>query len=107
MAPEFQRNGIALWAYLPGPSVQPRDPLPDPYGADYVTWGREIARIATQYPLVQGMVIDELHNNTQWLTVDRVREIVREARAIRPSFKFFTTSYFATPPSPSYFPVQK
>jgi hypothetical protein len=91
MAPEFQANGLNLWAYLVPPSEPPD---PDPFGHDYIRWGEQIATIAREYPVVQGMVVDDFNGNTNLFTVDYLAQIVARARAIHPSFQFFATSYY-------------
>jgi hypothetical protein len=88
MAPVFQQAGIHLWAYL-----YPQG-LSTPYNGDYVTWGKQIATIGTQYPMVAGLAIDDFSENTSTFTTSYLKTIMNAAHAIDPSLALLATTYY-------------
>ena len=90
MAPEFQKAGIRLWLYLTPPSETP----PEPFGKDYVRWARECAALAKQYPIIQGLALDDFNGNVKTFTPDYCRQMMAEAHSIAPKLSLFVICYY-------------
>lgn len=90
MAPEFQKVGIRLWLYLTPPSETP----PAPFGNDYVRWARECAAMAKQYPIVQGIALDDFNGNVKTFTPDYCRRMMTEAHTVAPRLSLFVICYY-------------
>ncbi len=91
LAPVFQKAGIRLWLYLTPPSEK----APEPYGEDYVRWATECALVARNYPVVQGMAIDDFNGNVKHFTPDYCRQMMTEAHKIAPALSLFVICYYS------------
>ena len=90
LAPRFQEAKIGLWLYLTPPS----EGVPDPFGADYVRWATECAKIAARYPVVEGICIDDFNGNVRKFTPSYCREMMDEAHTIAPHLSLLVVCYF-------------
>jgi hypothetical protein len=88
MAPAFQQAGIHLWA-----SLFPHG-LSAPYNNDYVEWGKQIATLGKQYPMVAGINIDDFSSNTGTFTTSYCRSVMNAAHAINPEMALLATTYY-------------
>ncbi len=91
MAPEFQKAGIRLWLYLIPPS---RTDSPDPFGADYVRWAVECAKVASRYPVVKGLCIDDFNGAVKTLTPAYCKQMMEEAHKVAPHLALLVVCYF-------------
>jgi hypothetical protein len=91
MAPEFQKAHIGLWLYLTPPA---RKDVPDPFGADYVRWAVECAKVAAQYPMVKGICIDDFNGAVKKFTPAYCRQMMTAAHKIAPQLAFMVVCYF-------------
>ena len=90
MAPEFQKAGIRLWLYLTPPSETP----PAPFGNDYVRWAKECAALARQFPVVQGLTLDDFNGNVKTFTADYCRQMMTEAHKVAPTLSLYVICYY-------------
>ena len=90
MAPEFQKAGIRLWLYLTPPSETP----PAPFGKDYVRWAKECATLARQYPIIQGLTLDDFNGNVKTFTPDYCRQMMAAAHKLAPRLSLFVICYY-------------
>ena len=90
MAPEFQKAGIRLWLYLTPPSETP----PAPFGNDYVRWAKECATLARQYPIIQGLTLDDFNGNVKTFTPDYCRQMMAAAHKLAPRLSLFVICYY-------------
>jgi hypothetical protein len=90
MAPAFQKAGIRLWLYLTPPSETP----PVPFGNDYVRWAKECATLAKQYPIIQGLTLDDFNGNVKTFTPDYCRQMMTAAHEIAPRLSLFVICYY-------------
>jgi hypothetical protein len=90
MAPEFQKAGIRLWLYLTPPSETP----PTPFGKDYVRWATECAKLAKQYPIIQGLTLDDFNGNVKTFTADYCREMMNAAHKRAPKLSLLVICYY-------------
>jgi hypothetical protein len=90
MAPEFQKAGIRLWLYLTPPSETP----PAPFGNDYVRWARECAALAKQYPIIQGLTLDDFNGNVKMFTPGYCRQMMTEAHKVAARLSLFVICYY-------------
>ena len=91
MAPEFQKANRGLWLYLIPPS---REDVPDPFGGDYVRWAVECAKIASAYPAVKGLCIDDFNGVAKTLTPAYCKQMMDEAHKIAPHLALLVVCYF-------------
>ena len=90
MAPEFQKAGIRLWLYLTPPSETP----PAPFGNDYVRWATECAALAKQYPIIQGLTLDDFNGNVKTFTPDYCRQMMTAAHKVAPRLSLLVICYY-------------
>ena len=90
MAPQFQEAGIRLWLYLTPPS----EGVPEPYGEDYVKWATACAELAKQYPIIQGISIDDFNGNVKKFTPEYCKEMMGEAHKITPHLSLLVVCYY-------------
>lgn len=90
MAPVFQKAGIRLWLYLTPPSEKP----PEPFGSNYVQWAQECARLATKYPIIQGITLDDFNGNVKFFTPEYCKTMMTEAHKIAPALSLFVICYY-------------
>jgi len=91
MAPEFQKAQTGLWLYLTPPS---RNDVPEPFGADYIRWAVECAKVAKQYPVVKGICIDDFNGAVKKFTPAYCRQMMAEAHKIAPQLALLVVCYF-------------
>lgn len=91
MAPVFQKAKIGLWLYLIPPS---RTGVPDPFGGDYVRWAVECAKVASEYPAVKGLCIDDFNGAVKTLTPAYCKQMMDEAHKIAPHLALLVVCYF-------------
>lgn len=92
-----QAAGITLWIYLVPPSECPPDTTCSgylPYKKDYAAWGRAIASLAVQYPVVKAWAIDDFNANSAFFTPAYTGQIRAAARSISPSLDLYPVVYY-------------
>ncbi|HZM77637.1 MAG TPA: hypothetical protein VFC19_18110 [Candidatus Limnocylindrales bacterium] len=92
-----QAAGITLWIYLVPPSECPPDTTCSgylPYKKDYAAWGRAIATLAVQYPVVKAWAIDDFNANSGFFTPAYTGQIRAAARAISPTLDLYPVVYY-------------
>lgn len=90
MAAAFQKVGINLWLHLPPPS----EGVPAPYGNDYVRWATECAKVASKYPIIKGISIDDFDQNTNFFTPAYCKKMMDAAHKIAPKLSLLIVSYY-------------
>lgn len=89
--PAARNAGIDVWVYL----VPPSEPPPSqPFGLDFVTWAREIAKLSVEYPNLRAWVIDDFYANRDVLTPEYMAQVCVTAREINPDLAFYPLMYF-------------
>jgi len=91
MAPEFQKANIGLWLYL---TPSPKGGGPDPFGGDYVRWAVECAKVASRYPIVKGICIDDFNGQAKKLIPSYCKQMMSEAHKIAPRLSLLVVCYF-------------
>jgi hypothetical protein len=90
MAPAFQEAGIRLWLYLTPPSETP----PAPFGSNYVRWATECATLAKQYPIIQGLTLDDFNGNVKTFTPEYCQQMMAAAHREAPKLALFVICYY-------------
>lgn len=89
--PVARDAGIDVWVYL----VPPSEPPPSqPFGLDFITWAREIAKLSIQHPNLRAWVIDDFYANRSVLTPEYMAQVCAAAREINPNLAFYPLMYF-------------
>ena len=110
--PAANENNIKVFLILPDArtGVGPcgfcehwRCNLPKPYCKDYVKWMEVLANLSLQYPVLEGVFIDDfecgIFSNPQGnythpgFTVEYIEEVMQAKNRINPNFKFFPGIY--------------
>lgn len=89
--PAAQAAGIKVWVYV----TPPTEGSPPPYGSDYVTWAREIARVRTSYPNLTAWAIDDFNANTSKFTPAYLQQMRDAANAVSPGLDLYATVYYS------------
>ncbi|SMD22567.1 hypothetical protein [Kibdelosporangium aridum] len=96
--PVAQPAGINVWVYLVPPSECPGGTTCEgylPYKKDYAAWGRAIAALAKQYPVLKAWAMDDFTSNLSFFTPAYTGEIRAAARAVHPALEFYPVAYFS------------
>ncbi len=89
--PAAQAAGIKVWVYLTPPS----EGSPPPYGSDYVSWAREIAKVRATYPNLTAWAIDDFNANVGKFTPAYLQQLRDAANAITPGLDLYATTYWS------------
>jgi hypothetical protein len=100
-AAKAQQAGIKVWVFLHPPRwcknaqgvVDRKCPLYNPYHANFVEWGKAIARMSLQHPAVSAWVIDDFVGDDGILTPAYMSRARRASRAIRSALEFYPVVY--------------
>ena len=91
--PAAQAAGLSVWLYLTPPS----EGTPAPFGDDFITWASEAGKLATQYPVLTGLAIDDFGAaNLSFFTPDYIRQVVEAAHAWNTNVMFLPVVYDAS-----------
>jgi hypothetical protein len=87
--PAAGRAGIDVWIYL----VPPSECCSHPFGADFIRWSTEIARLSLRHRHLRGWAMDDFGSNLATFTPEYTRAMRAAARRINPDLKFFPVLY--------------
>ena len=87
--PAAERAGIDVWVYL----VPPSECCSQPFGADFVRWGTEIARLSLRHRNLRGWAMDDFKSNLATFTPEYTEAMRSAARRINPDLEFFPVLY--------------
>ena len=68
--------------------------MPDPFGADYVRWAVECAKVARQFPMLKGICIDDFNGAVKHFTPSYCKQMMAEAHKISPHLALLVVCYF-------------
>jgi hypothetical protein len=91
--PAAQKAGLTVWLYLTPPTQPVSYGVYYPYGRDYLTWAKQAAKVAVAYPALNGLIIDDFYENTDFFTPTYVRKMMNAAHAIAPALRFLPVNY--------------
>jgi hypothetical protein len=98
--PLAREKGIRVWVCLVPPSESPPHPkmkhYSEPFRLNFERWAVEIAKLSLREPNLTAWCIDDFTDNiaTGSLGVERMRNIIGEARKINPKLAFMPCAYY-------------
>lgn len=92
LVPAADAVGIDLWPVLIPPSEGADS---HPYGADYISWAKALAKLSLRYPHLRGFNIDDIDRGVSPNTFTRsyLCQIYRAKQTINPRLQFVPTIY--------------
>ena len=110
--PEANENNIIVFLILPdarygicpcgGTAPDPNAPsyyckFPKPYCKDYIKWMEELANLSLQYPVFEGVFIDDFEcgafSSNGGFTTEYIEKVMQAKNRINPNFKFLPGVY--------------
>ncbi|MFV0606774.1 MAG: hypothetical protein ACK5NK_13135 [Niabella sp.] len=94
--PKANKKGIKVWVSL----VPPSESKPkarwnsEPFGMDYITWAKEIAKLSNQYTNLVAWSIDDFAHNLSLYTPEYVENMLNAARSVNKKLLFVPCLYY-------------
>lgn len=94
--PLAKEHNIKVWVSLAAPSqTYPRTEWKlHPYGADYIKWAEEIAKLSVIYPNLIAMSIDDFTHDLNTFTPSYLGKMIDEFDKVNPNLLFIPCSYY-------------
>lgn len=94
--PLAKKHNIKVWVSLAAPSqTYPRTEWKlEPYGADYIKWAEEIAKLSVTHPNLIAMSIDDFTHDLNTFTPSYLRKMIDEFDKVNPNLLFIPCSYY-------------
>ena len=103
--PDARRGVCSPGETAPDPDASPwYCDFPKPYGKNYVNWIEELANLSLEYPVFEGVFIDDFEHGIPirkyssgyaGFTIEYIKEVMQAKNRINPNFKFLPGIYLS------------
>jgi len=91
--PAAQVAGLNVWLYLTPPSENNPPEGYVPFGTNYIQWAEETAKLASNYPALSALVIDDFNGNLALFTPGYVSNMMSAAHVYCTNLMFLPVNY--------------